>query len=141
MGKAAGGLHPPGSAHLLSLIKIETFLGDALDSPQRPSALTFSLCVGQGTCCKRASRSRVVPACRTRYLQISVFALHDFSPWPSVATAALSVASASGRNPCKVMHPGGHLERTGISNVVWLFASPYCGWRTEKTTSCAFFVK
>lgn len=76
----------------------------------------------------------MAPAHLTRYLQISVFALHDFSSWPSVATAALSVASAGGRHPGKVMHPSGHLERTCIPKVVWLSASPCCSWRTEKTS-------
>lgn len=140
MGKATG-FHPPGSALLFSLIKMETFLRDELDSPQRSSALTFSLCIGQGKCCKSAIRSRVTPARLTRYLQISVFALHGFSSWPSVATAAWSVASAGGRHPGKVMHPSGHWKGHASPMLSGCLLHPVVVGGQRKPAWSAFFVQ
>lgn len=117
--------------------KMEIFLRDVFDSPQRSPALTFSLCLRQGKCfhCKSEIRSRVVPDCLTQYLH-NVYVLCDFSWWPSVAVAALSEVAASGEYPGKGIHLSGRLERTSIPHVVWLFGSPCCSWRTEKTSFC-----
>lgn len=78
------GLLPPGLALLFSpweqvaviLLKIETFLRDVFDSPQRSSALTFVPCLSQGKClsCKSEIRSRVVP------LGLQVFKYLCFCP-------------------------------------------------------------
>ena len=107
--------------------KMEIFLRDVFDSPQRSPALTFSLCLRQGKCfhCKSEIRSRVVPDCLTQYLH-NVYVLCDFSWWPSVAVAALSEVAASGEYPGKGIHLSGRLERTSIPHVVWLFGSPCC---------------
>lgn len=60
---------------------MEAFLRVVFDSLQRSPALTFSLCLSHGKClpCKSEIRSEVVPACLTRCLRVSGFALCDFS--------------------------------------------------------------
>lgn len=86
------GLHPFGSVPLFSswekmttvLIKMGTSLKDVFDSPQRSRALAFPFCLSQDKCllCRSEIRSRVVPACFTKYLSASIFAPHNFSVWP-----------------------------------------------------------
>lgn len=92
LGTVPPSVYPPGSVLLFSpweqaattLVMMEAFLRDVSDALQRSPVLTFCLCLGHSKClpCKSEIRSRVVPACLTRYLHVSGFDLGDFPCWP-----------------------------------------------------------